>query len=139
MRQMDACIPEANPGKRCGQHHLAERLAIIRLLDHSNNVLAHHFDSLRSPDVAYRIRTLIGWPQSGGLWSVTLIVGQRLERLQSVTRTSKPVHAATILGSVRVLLGSSMPIAGLRYLWEMPVLTCISTKSNMATPVVSLA
>ena len=52
--------------------------------------------------------------------------------------TSKPLQAATILGIVLVFSGSIIPIVGLRYLSESPVFACISSKSNMAPPVVSL-
>ena len=41
-------------------------------------------------------------------------------------------------GKVRVLSGSTIPSAGLRKRCEIPVLTCRSTRSKIATPVVSL-
>jgi hypothetical protein len=52
--------------------------------------------------------------------------------------TSRPEQAATIGGSVRVVSGSTMPSAGRRVRWAIPVLACISSRSKMATPVVSL-
>ena len=42
------------------------------------------------------------------------------------------------MGSVRVLSGSTSPITGRSARWEMPVLAFISSRSKMATPVVSL-
>ena len=44
----------------------------------------------------------------------------------------------TILGSVVVLSGSTIPMTGLSARWDMPVLAFIASRSKMATPVVSL-
>ena len=52
--------------------------------------------------------------------------------------TSSPQQADSILGSVRVLSGSTIPMDGRSDRWAIPVLTCISSKSKIATPVVSL-
>ena len=44
----------------------------------------------------------------------------------------------TILGSVRVFSGSTRPITGRSARWDIPVLARILSRSNIATPVVSL-
>ena len=53
-------------------------------------------------------------------------------------KTSNPLAAATIGGSVFVWLGSTMPKTGRSSRLEMPVFVLISKKSKIATPVVSL-
>ena len=48
------------------------------------------------------------------------------------------MEAATAGGKVRVFSGSSSPSVGFRFRSAIPVLACISIRSKMATPVVSL-
>ena len=52
--------------------------------------------------------------------------------------TSRPDEAATVDGSMRVLSGSSNPSVGFNPRSAMPVFACMSTRSKIATPVVSL-
>ena len=52
--------------------------------------------------------------------------------------TSSPVHAATSGGRLRVLSESMIPRAGRSIRLAIPVLACISTRSKIAVPVVSL-
>ena len=51
---------------------------------------------------------------------------------------SYPLKAATLSGMVRVCRGSTKPSRGLRARLAIPVLAPSSSKSKMATPVVSL-
>ena len=53
-------------------------------------------------------------------------------------RTSSPLDAATCGGMVFVFSGSRRPSVGLSRRLAIPVLACISVRSKMLTPVVSL-
>ena len=65
MRQMNAGIAEPNARIRRRQHHLGARLVVGRVRHRAAQILRHHAQRFQTPDVADRVRSLIGRAQNG--------------------------------------------------------------------------
>ena len=63
VRQMHTGIAEADAGIRRRQNHLLARLVVGRIFDGANKVLGDHAQRLQRPDIADRIRALVGRTQ----------------------------------------------------------------------------
>ncbi len=84
VRQVDPGVAEADPGVGGGQQHLAASLVVVRVLDRADHRPAHHLDRPGRPDVADRVRALVGGSQLGIVRGGPLVEGQRGQRFDGV-------------------------------------------------------
>jgi hypothetical protein len=125
---MYSCISESDASIGSGKQHLLTSFIVVRILNRSNEVLRYPAQRLQRPQIADRIRALIGGSQDRPLGPRATIEGQCGEGLDRVTEDIKsargrhlPRHAS---GVVRIQypdrrLESSMGNAGLGVQWRV--------------------
>ena len=64
MTEMHAGVPEPDAGERRRQQHFGARLIVVAA-NGANEIARDHFDRAARPDVADRVRSLIGRPKPG--------------------------------------------------------------------------
>src|SRR5258708_6051796 len=125
---MHSCISESDASVGSGKQHLLASFIVVRILNRSNEVLRYPAQRLQRPEIADRIRALIGRSQDGPLRPRATMEGQCGEGLDRVTQDIKstrgrhlPRHAS---GVVRIQypdrrLESSMGDAGFGVQWRV--------------------
>ena len=105
VRKMHARVAESDACVRGGELHLLARFLVVGILDGPHEVLRDPTQRLERPDVADRIRSLVGGAQDGTLGSRTLMERQSRVRLDGVAEHVEAArrgdlrrHAARIVG-----------------------------------------
>ena len=86
VRQVHAGIAKPDAGIRRGQQHVGARLIVARVVHRANDELRHHAECLQRPDVADRIRPLVGRTQRRPIGQRAPGERQRRERLDGVAQ-----------------------------------------------------
>jgi len=91
-------------------------LAIVWIFHSPDEILRHHAHRLERPDIAYRIRSLIGGPKDRFFWTGPLVIRHGRVGLDGMGQHVKPGRRRNLRRQVLVFSGSTIPRVGLRRL-----------------------
>jgi hypothetical protein len=77
-------IPKAESSVGCGEKHATTGLIIRRVLKSTDEVCGHHAEGLDGPDVADRIRSLVGRAKDRSFRAGTPVEGEGRVRLDGM-------------------------------------------------------